>query len=373
MTIVCEPDPDVARNLATVVGGDVRTVDCLPDVADMLGDTTLVVIGPSVPLGKALQFSIRLRLAAIASGVVLVHESPDAELRSLAGAAGVREVVAAGDRVGLAAACRRVQDALPVPPVLETQRGQVLTVFAGKGGLGKTTLATNLAVALHSAGRRVCLVDLNLEFGDVATVLRLVPQRNLASADPHARSLDAAGVIDLVTPFQHGLDCILAPDAPGAAQRIPVTLIEELLTVLPTMYDDVVVDTPARFSTVALTALDLSHHHVLLATPQMPALIALHRTLDSLDLLCYQRRARSVVLNRCDPRAGLGNSEVEQIINAPISAYLPDTADVSASVNQGVPLASRNPEHLLSQAVRQFVETRVPLGNRTAQYGASRP
>ena len=64
---------------------------------------------------------------------------------------------------------------------------------------------------------------------------------------------------------------------------------------------------------------------------------------------------------------------VEQIINAPISAYLPATADVPASVNQGVPLASRNPDHPLSHAVRQFVETRVPLGNRTAQYGASRP
>src|SRR5262245_5655793 len=224
MTIVCEPDPEVARNLATVVGGDVRTLDWLPEVRDMLGDTTLVVIGPGVPLGKALQFSIRLRLAAIASGVVLVHESPDAELPSLAGAAGVREVVAAGDRVGLAAACRRVQDALPVPPVLETHRGQVLTVVAGKGGCGQTMLPTNLAVSLHAAGRRVCLVDLDLEFGDVAAMLRLVPQRNLASADPRARSLDAAGVADLVTPVQHGLDCILAPDAPGAAERIPVSL-----------------------------------------------------------------------------------------------------------------------------------------------------
>jgi pilus assembly protein CpaE len=369
MTVVCEPDPDIARNLAAVVGGDVRTVDTLPDVAEMLGDAMLVVIGPSVPLGKALQFSIRLRLAAIASGVVLVHESPDAELRSLAGAAGVREVVATGDRIGLAAACRRVQDALPVPPVLETQRGQVLTVFAGKGGCGKTMLATNVAVALHAAGRRVCVVDLDLEFGDVATALKLVPQRNLASADPHGRSLDAAGVTDLVTPFLHGLDCVLAPNAPGVAERIPLALIEELLTVLPTIYDDVVVDTPARFSTVALTALDLSHHHVLVATPEMLTLNALRRTLDSLDLLSYQRRARSIVLNRSDPRAGLGNSEIEQVLNAPISAYLPTTADVPTSLNQGVPLASRSPDHPLSQAVRHFVQTRVPL-DRTAGYGA---
>ena len=372
MNIVCEPDPDLAQSIATIVGGDIHICESLPSVADLLGGAVLVVIGPGTPLGKALQFSIRVRLAGIAAGVVLLHDSPDAELRGLATAAGVRHVVAPGDRAGLAAACRWIQDTLNISTV-EPRRGQVLTVFAGKGGCGKTTLATNLAVTLHATGRRVCLLDLDLEFGDVATALRLVPKRNLASADPRARSLDAAGVADLVTPLQHGLDCILAPEAPGAAERIPVALIEELLTVLPTIYDDVVVDTPARFSTHVLAALDLSHHHVLLATPEHPTLNALRRTLDSLNLLAYQRRSRSIIINRSDARAGLDDAGVEQVLRCPVDVHVPASHDVPASINVGVPLAASDPDHPVSQAVRRFVEECLPASDRTAGYGAAAP
>jgi pilus assembly protein CpaE len=363
VNIVCEPDSDLARSIATIVGGDLDVCESLPNVADLLGHNSLVVIGPGTPLGKALQFSIRARLAGVATGVVLVHESPDDELRALASAAGVREVVAAGDRAGLAAACRWIQDALFIPSGA-ARRGQVLTVFAGKGGCGKTTLATNLAITLHAAGRRVCLVDLDLEFGDVATALRLVPKRNLASVDPRARSLDAPGVADLVTPLQHGLDCVLAPDAPGAAERIPVAFVEELLTVLPTLYDDVIVDTPARFSTHVLAALDLAHHHVLLATPERPTLHALRNTLDSLNLLAYQQQTRSIVINRSDAHAGLDDADLEQTLRCPVDLHVPASRDVPASVNLGVPLAANDQNHPVSRAVRQFVEARVPAAGR---------
>lgn len=369
MNFVCEPDPDVGQSLATVVGGDVRLLDELPNVADLLGDTALIVIGPGTPLGQALQFSIRLRLAGVAAGIVLVHAAPDAELTSLAAAAGVRDIVAAGDRVGLVAACRLIQESLPTTP--EARRGQVLTVFAGKGGAGKTTWATNLAVAAHARGQRVCLLDLDLEFGDVATLLRLVPTRNLTSADARARSLDAGGVADLITPLQHGLDCILAPDAPGAAERVPVALIEELLTVLPAIYDCVIVDTPARFSTHVLAALDLSHHHVLLTTPEQPMLNALRRTLDSLNLLSYQRRMRSIVLNRADPNTGVDVADVEQSIKAPVTLAVPASTDVPGSINLGVPLAASRPTHPLSQAVQRFLDEQLLTADRAPRYGVA--
>lgn len=369
MNIVCEPDPDQRRSLATVIGGEVRTLDELPNVADLLGDTSLVVIGPGVSLGQALQFSIRLRLAGVAAGVVLVQPSPDDELAGLAAAAGVREVVAAGDRVGLVAACRLIQESFPAAP--EGRRGQVLTVFAGKGGCGKTTWATNLAVAAHATGRRVCLLDLDLEFGDVAAMLRLVPKRNLLSADSRGRGLDAGGVADLVTPLQHGLDCILAPDHPGAAERVPVALVEELLTVLPAIYDLVIVDTPARFSTHVLAALDLSHHHVLLTTPERPMLNALRHTLDSLNLLSYQRRMRSILLNRADPQSGLDLAEVERAIKCPVTLPVPASSDVPASINLGVPLAAGRPDHPVSRAVRRFLDEQLLTADRTPRYGVA--
>jgi len=240
--------------------------------------------------------------------------------------------------------------------------GRILTVFAAKGGCGKTTLATNLAVVLNAGGaRRVCLVDLDLAFGDVASMLALEPAGSLVDAvtgDGGGR-LDVAAVSSLVTPIGSNLDGVLTPVVPGDAARVPVTLVEELLAILPSIYDYAVVDTPAQFSANVLAALDNSHYHVLLTTPERPALHNLRRTLDMLDMLSYSRASRSVVLNRCDSRVGLTTRDVERTIKAPIAGELPSSWDVSASINRGVPLAAAQPEHRYSQAVRRFVESHI--------------
>ena len=239
------------------------------------------------------------------------------------------------------------------------EHGRILTVFAAKGGCGKTTLATNLAVVLNAAGaRRVCLVDLDLASGDVASMLALEPDRSLVDA-VGAGPLDAATVSSLVTPVWPSLDCILAPAAPGGAAEVPSSLVEELLAILPSMYDYVVVDTPAQFSAHVLAALDSSHQHVLLTTPERPALQNLRLTLDMLDMLGYRRESRSVVLNRCDSRVGLTADDVEKAIKHSIAGELPSGWDVSASINHGVPLTAAAPGHRFSLAVNRFVENHV--------------
>ena len=235
--------------------------------------------------------------------------------------------------------------------------GRVITVFSAKGGCGKTTLATNLAVVLHANGaKRVCLLDLDLGFGDVATTLQLNPDRTLADAVSLKRKLDALGAAALATPFRPGLDCILAPVGPGEAERVPATIVSDLLAVLPAIYDYVVVDTPAQFSEHVLAALDNSHHHVLMTTPEVPTLKSLRLTLDTLDLLSYRRRARSVVFNRSDSRVGLAEAEVERVLRSPVACRIPSSWDVPASINRGVPLSLAQPEHAVSVAVRRFAE-----------------
>lgn len=367
MPILCEPAANAGR-LLRGIGGDVRATDNLRAAAQMLEgdpDEILVVIGPQTPTNEALAFAAALRLARPAVGVVLARDEVNVELLTRALQSGVREVVPAEDEAALIAACRRsyevsrrlfatadAQDAAPL--------GQIITVFAAKGGCGKTTLAVNLGVVLaKDTGHRVCIVDLDLAFGDVAISVQLDPSRTLVDALPMAGHMDKAGASSLLTPYQPGLDMLLAPVAPGEAERIPASLVSELLAVLRGMFDYVVVDSPAQFSEHVLAAMDASAHHVLLTTPDVSALKNLRVTLDMLDLLSYPRQIRSIVVNRSDSKVGLSLEHVEKVVRCPIAAQVPSSRAVPISINQGTPITFGTPTHPVSQAITRFVRQRL--------------
>jgi len=232
-------------------------------------------------------------------------------------------------------------------------RGRIYSVFSTKGGCGRTTVATNLAFALHADGaRRVCLLDLDLGFGDVATTLRLDTDNTLAGVlgllEPHTA--------ELRTPIRPGLDAVLAPVGPGDAERISTEQVAAVLDQLVDEYDAIVVDTPARFTGAVLAALDRSTQHILLTTPERPALLNLRRTLDAMDLLGYPKSARTVVFNRSDSRVGITVADVERMLRAAVSVHIPSSRDVPTSINHGVPLVAAATKHPVSLAVRQLAE-----------------
>jgi MinD-like ATPase involved in chromosome partitioning or flagellar assembly len=125
------------------------------------------------------------------------------------------------------------------------------------------------------------------------------------------------------------------------------------------MFDLVVVDTPAQFSEHVLTAMDVSDHHVLLTTPDTPALKNMRITLDMLDLLSYSRDIRSVVLNRSDSKVGLTSDDVERVVRSPISAQVPSSRAVPISINKGTPIVIATPTHPVSQAITRFAQERL--------------
>ncbi len=365
MPILCEPTSS-AGELIHSIGGEVHTADTLGATAKLLDsdpNETLVVIGPRAPTGDALAFSAALRLARPAVGVILARKEVDVTLLTQALQSGVREVVPAGDHAALAAACRRsyeVSRRMIAPPAEDDDiQGQIVTVFAAKGGCGKTTLAINLGVALARYSRRVCIVDLDLAFGDVAINVQLDPMRTVMDALPMAGHLDVTGAASLLAQYGPGLDMLLAPVTPGDAEKIPPRLIGELLAVLRTMFDFVVVDTPAQFSEHVLTAMDVSSRLVLLTTPDVPALKNLRVTLDMLDLLSYPRQIRSVVVNRADSKVGLSLEHVERVVRSPIAAHIPSSRAVPISINKGTPITVETPGHPVSQAIYRFAQQRL--------------
>ncbi len=369
MTIFFEPDARAAESMMLALGPHVVVVDSPPALTravDENSDDLLVVIGADVDLSVALDLAADYRVQRPELGVVLLRRRVDVTLLAQALRAGVREVVTPDNLPALSEACQR---SLEVSRGMrgattasdgEAPTGRVVTVFAAKGGAGKTTLATNLAAALAQGGRqRVCLVDLDLAFGDVAITMQLMPTRTIIDAVAMQGSMDPKGVASVLTPHSPGLDTVLAPLEPGQAEKVPVAAVTELVRTLRTMFDYVVIDTPPAFTEHVLAAFDLADSYVLLATLDIPALKNLRLTLDMLDLLGYARERWHVVLNRSDSKVGLSVDDVEKTLRVPISGQVPSSRSVSASINKGVPLVLDEPNHPVSVAIRRFADARL--------------
>lgn len=370
MAVLFEPDLTAIELMRLAIGPDVEVVDGVVALRQLVASNPsheLVVIGSDVDLEMALTFTASMRVARPALGVVLVRRRLDTGVLTQALRAGVREVVAADDLNALREACRRSEELSrhfrsatggeAEPPSRPT--GQLVTVFSAKGGCGKTTVATNLAATLaHGGTRRICLVDLDLSFGDVAIAMQLFPVRTIADAVGLSR-LDETAVRSLLTPHSPGLDTLVAPVEPGSAESVPGQLVSELLTVLKSMFDVVVVDTPPAFTDHVLAAFDASEHLVLLATLDIPALKNLKLTLETLDMLGYPRDRWHILLNRSDSKVGLSVHDVEKTLKTPIACELPSSRAVPASINRGVPIVLDEPGHGVSQALRKFADTRI--------------
>ena len=362
MTILCSSQ-STAPAIEAALPAPLTVVTTLAEAAEILGREPaehLVVVGVDMPFSETLTFTLAVGAAHAGVGVVVIR--PELELSEVQQGmrCGVRDIIQVDDVAGLSDACARslelsgrmlggVQTAFD-----GTVEGKVVTVFSAKGGVGKTTIATNLSVALNNSGAsRVCLVDLDLAFGDVAITLRLEPRLTIVDALP-MNDIQPADLSRILTSYQPNHDCLLAPVAPGDAEKIPASLTTSLLKALSKHYDYVVVDTPSQLSEHVLAALDVSDYHVLITTPELPSLKNLRLSLDTLEMLGYSRESRSVVLNRADSNVGLSVAEVERVAKTAVAVRVPSSADVPTSINRGTPLAAAQPDHRVSLAIRRL-------------------
>jgi pilus assembly protein CpaE len=384
MTLVVERDAARAEPLLGALGGSVL-VDSLEAARRRLTDDfseDVVVVGADVDLQAAVAFAEGYRLTRPSLGVVLVRRRVESSVLSDALYAGMRDVVEERDLTGLTRAverARRTSVAIRDQGVMEPdeaarKRGRVVTVFSAKGGTGKTTLSTNLSAALAEHGRRrVCLIDLDLGFGDVGITMQVFPSRTIADAIGVGAAVDDETLDSLIANHSPGLDVIVAPVAPDEKEKISADVVGAVLDGLARRYDFVVVDTAPSLDELAVAAFDRTDVLLLLATLDIPAVKNLKLTLEMLDLLDYPLDQRIIVLNRADAKVVLTPEDTERTLKTEISVRLPSSRDVPASVNRGTILTLENPRHPVSLQVRELARRLVGDGAPSVSAPAGTP
>jgi pilus assembly protein CpaE len=324
----------------------------------MDGIAATEAISASVPECEVIMMSVQgepdyLRRAMLAGArEYLVKPFTGDEL-----AGSIRHVyeLAADKRARLAAAIRPAAPASPAETE-PTTSGRLISVFGPKGGVGRTTVAVNLAVGLRTlTGKKVALVDGNLTFGDVAVMLNLSTRTTIADLIPSIQSLDRETLDRILVGHSSGIRVLLSPPRPELAELVTAEHLRTLLLHLRAQFDYVVVDTAPSFDDGTLAALDLSERIILLATLEVPSIKNVRMFLEVAEALHYPQEKLALVLNRADSSAGIRPEDVEENIRFKVSASIPSAWQLmTTAVNQGVPVVLSQPDGAVSKALLQL-------------------
>src|SRR4051794_26305675 len=323
----------------------------------------VLVLGPGSSPAEALNLAARLDVQCPGISVVLVAD-PSPALWQEAMRSGVRDVVpTASDGAELRAAIERAGQAASgrrrvLRPVEETARytGRVLTVASPKGGVGKTTVAANLAIGLtQAAPQSTVLVDLDVQFGDVASALGLTPEFALPDVVHGPASEDTMVLKTFLAQHPTGLYAVCGAESPAAGDTVSAEEVSRLLAALAREFRYVVVDTAPGLSEQTLAALDRATDVVMLTSMDVPGVRGLRKELDVLSQLCMIPAGRHVVMNFADPKDGLSVRDVETTIGTGIDVVLPRSKVVPASTNLGVPLLQSGTKDPMTKELRRLV------------------
>jgi pilus assembly protein CpaE len=233
----------------------------------------------------------------------------------------------------------------------------MISLFSPKGGVGRTTIAYNLAVALGASGHKVCLVDGSLQFSDLRGLLR-VPAAAPSIVNLPTDRIRESDVADVVWKDPSGIDILLAPPRVEMAEMVTVRDVEKALSILRQLYEFVVVDTRAALSDDVLVFLDASDVILQVLTYDSMAIRGLAMANEAFEAIGYPPTKLATVVNRSDSAGGFAKTDVEAAIGRPIDyEIVSDGHLVVAANNEGVPFVSGSPDAPISEGVRLIAES----------------
>jgi len=345
------------------------------------GRPVVAVFGPGLASEYGFEQVDRLVSTHPELGAIFAADEVTTPLLQAALRAGARDTVAAPDAAALTQAVARVGGLLAgtasrVPAVAATRSapGRLVVVFSPKGGVGKSTVAINVAVALaHRTDDRVALVDADVNFGDVAVLLGLPPQHTVLDAIAAAQYGDGELVRTMLTRHPaSGLLVLPAPTEPLLAGGLLPNELVEVCRVLSGSCAFVVADLPAQLDEVAVALIDAADEVLLVGGMDIPSVKNLKIGMQALDLLSIAGPKLRLVLNRANTQVKLDVTEVEQVLGLPARFPIPSDISVPIAVNAGVPVVEHAPTSPAARALDRIalsllgpeVYSRGKLGRR---------
>jgi pilus assembly protein CpaE len=244
---------------------------------------------------------------------------------------------------------------------------RVITLFSPKGGTGKTTLACNMgATFAKRLKKRTLVIDLDLQFGDVAIVLGADPKTTILDLVMTHGELDADKLTGFVTQHESGMHILPAPLRPEDAELITEDRLSSLLAAAKQAYDIVIIDTPPNFNSSVLTALDRTDDLLLVSSLDIPALKSSKVCLQTLEMLHYPLDRCHILLNREKSKVGIKPMECEKLLGRKIRFGVPSNRAVPLSINRGVPVVTTDPKCDVSKALRDICLALTPEGMAVA-------
>lgn len=322
-------------------------------------DVVLVAVGE--PLARSLQTVESLSVGTRTWPVVAVSALGDRDTMRKAMVAGARDyVVAPANAMELRRtivethAVEQHRRAAAANGELTSRLGTVVAVFGVKGGIGKSTVATNVAVSLaQQTSQHVAMLDLDLQFGDAAVLLDLVPQTTIADAAKDIERMDPQLIVGYLAHHASRLRLLAAPPSPDAADGIGGDHVGQILEALAATNDYVVVDLGALFDQVSMVALDLA---TIVLIPVLPEVTCVRRTKAALTMMQqwgYTKDKIKLVVNRSRRRSEVTLAEIEQVLAYEIYARIPDDSAVGKANSLGTPVAMSGPK---TKSGRAFLE-----------------
>jgi pilus assembly protein CpaE len=243
-----------------------------------------------------------------------------------------------------------------------TDLGAMICVLGPKGGIGKTVTCCNLGISLVELGKRVVLVDLDLQFGDLALSLDLTPQGTVHDLAMAGGSLDAGKIDAYLATHSTGLRVLMAPTRPDQASSVKIELLRDIFAVLRGSYDYVIVDTPPGFTPEVIASIDASSHICMVGMLDALSLKNTKLGLETLELMGYDMQHVRLVLNRADSSVGITHNDVLSILGRPPDVLVPSHRDITRSVNEGIPIVLSRKRTEASKAFHALAKIYASLG-----------
>ena len=232
----------------------------------------------------------------------------------------------------------------------------VVTLFSPKGGVGRTTLAYNIAVALGQ-NHRVCLIDGSLQFSDLRGLLR-VPAVAPSIVNLPTDKIRDQDVADVTWRDPSGIDILLAPPRVEMAEMVTTRDIEKVLSILRQMYEFVIIDTRAALSEDVLVFLDSADLILQVLTYDSMAIRSLAMSAETFAAIGYPQSKLTTILNRSDASGGFDKADIEQALGSKIDfEVVSDGHLVLASNNEGIAFVSSSPESPIAQGVKRIADS----------------